>query len=797
MNELTMYINWPSRQFTSEEGGNPNPLTFVLGDQLRIETILQNRDTSGTIQSFNDLPIRTIRASLGKTMNPPTLGKFVLAKDLVDIPELDFAVTAADLQTALGAAEVSKVTDCCWLVRMPGTEEITFSETEGSNKLFPSSFCRVRKFEVGAYTWFEVRLIQTPWAFADSFERVLPEGPTVSRIRAGQPTGPGETVTNEIQAIKVPADFVGTYYVEFDFRTSAILGVQDGPDIIASTLNAMYDDGEVRFIVTNPENEKAYVEFVGELGETAHDLMVIRVNTFEQGRPNLILNLETSQFNTALRAADKIENVPFELEFEVMENEEDIEDPEISVRPVTIQMLVTCVREQIFSELALVPSIDFIRPPQPKSYQPMTVDQIITGQQHHVTVRGDGVARSFVIDHGLDTDDILVPSVLKNIAPCMLLIHGLDFTFQVVNEASVIVSLLDAAPTPAADGLKIIVTSAGPASAFSAHTHTIADIVGLQDLLDEYAERITTIEDKLPHTTPTASSTTTKVPIEITIPDKVEMLPGRYEEGFNFSAGIPLSRPPALPCAVHTASGDVLALTDPLPSTPTADRVYRNTTGASILIPGGRGLKSATILHTGDDLRFLRRASFDGRLWYPVQQLDNASTSHYPTQMERILTVIPINDKMLRTGKKLEVLFSLTTQMLKANVNAQYNVMVELGELPADTTPSPIGLNLRDVVWDTAVPIMSHRITMTELGVKSGFGFSIIRSVTNTFSTDRLLYGLWEASEKIPTSANFAIRIKLGLFDVENDPVHGGTVDDPKGTVFYKLTDAKAQITSN
>src|SRR5207248_7617968 len=124
-------------------------------------------------------------------------------------------------------------------------------------------------------------------------------------------------------------------------------------------------------------------------------LITVEVNTFAPGVLTFEMPLDRAQMAAALRAVTEIE-VPFEVELEIVDDGEDAADPAVPGRVITLfQQSVKIVREQIWEELALVQSIDWLRPPQPRDYIPFTPDQIIFGVQHYVAVFGNGLLRSF------------------------------------------------------------------------------------------------------------------------------------------------------------------------------------------------------------------------------------------------------------------------------------------------------------------------------------------------------------------------------------------------------------------
>ena len=176
-------------------------------------------------------------------------GRFKLWIGDTDTPDINFDANADTFKTA---AQGSGIIDT---VENPATGtwvvKTTRPDSEGpwpiyvhTNKLGPISFVRVRQFKQLGRWWFECRLIQAPLAFNDGHERVLPVPPTVRRIRTGSAGSETEPPVNELQALHLPPDFRGTYFLRWNYRVSKLLGIEDGPDEIAAALNAMFEKGQ-------------------------------------------------------------------------------------------------------------------------------------------------------------------------------------------------------------------------------------------------------------------------------------------------------------------------------------------------------------------------------------------------------------------------------------------------------------------------------------------------------------------------------------------------------------------------
>jgi len=789
VSDLDLYADLATRKLVARDGGAVTLPVLVLGDTLSCRLRTLDRVEDGDLRE-RDLNVRTLRASIGKVLEAPTAGGFKLRLNGADSAELRPSSTASEVQTAVqnvddtdefyDLQEVVAFGAGCWLLRFANSAAVPLAVAQ--NALQPESFARIRAFELSGTRWYEMRLIQAPLVFAGSHERVLPPPPTVRRIRSG--TTEGEFKTNEIQALVLPAEFRGTYFLRWHIRSTKLLGIDDGPEEIAAALNAMFGDSSSsrpaarRFEVTNPEPDHAYIEFTGDLAGEPQPLLTVSVHSFAPGVVTFTLDLARAELASALRETAQIE-LPFEVELEVVDDEQDAADSAVPGRLITLfQLPVKIAREQIWEELADVPAIDWLRPPQPRDYIPFTPDQIITGAQHYVAVIGDGVQRSFSLAHNLGTEALHV-TVRQN-SPGGRRLRDAEFTasFSSANEL-VLEFPADPAAAPALNSLALTLTSAGPRSAFQAHTHTIAQIAGLQEALDLLGARLTVVEDLLPSIRPGAERDDAE-PFGIEIPNKAELHPGRFPAGFEpktLTAGARL-KPGGLLPAIHDATIDPLVT--PLPDAALhAGKVFQNNTGATVLIPGGLGRRSSTLPPLGF-------AGSDGRAWYRLAR-DGATNSFFPTDFERELFMLHINEQMLRAGGTFKVEFDLGLQLLVATTRAQYLLLIEAGSAPSQLTPGPTGTNLEDITW-LGTPLLTQRLIVSSLNLKHHFGCAIKRDTIGALTADRLLYNVWEAAPQAPTNANFTLRARLTQFDTEN------SVTGAKGLVSYALTEAAAEI---
>lgn len=784
MSDLDLYADLITRKLVSSDGGALTLSPFVLGDQLRCTLRTYERSESGDLRE-RDLRVRTLRASIGRVLTAPTAGSFKLWIGDTNTPDINFDANADAFKTAAqGSGSIDTVENPAtgtWVVKTTRADsEGPWPITVHTNKLGPISFVRVRQFKQLGVWWFECRLIQAPLAFNSGHERVLPTPPSIRRIRAGDNGSETQPPINEIQALHLPPDFRGTYFLRWNYRISKLLGIEDGPDEIAAALNAMFEKGK-RFEATNPEPDNAYVEFIGELAGSPQPLITVEVNTFAPGALTFTLPLDRAEMAAALRTVAEIE-VPFEVEAEIVDDGEDIADPAVPGRIITLfQQPVKVVREQIWEEMETVQPIDWLRPPQPRDYIPFTPDQIIVGVQHYVAVFGDGEARSFSFPHNLGTEAFHL-TVRENQSGGKVL-DGFEAIIASANDLTL--DFPEVEPPPALNSLAIVISSAGPSSAFLAHTHTMAQILGLLDALAGVYARLEAIEDLLP-TPNLLTRRDAAVSQDIEIPDFTDVFPNaRMPADFDpksLSEGKvdKLPRPAGLLPAIHDPTVVPIAVPLPRPEQ-SAGNVFQNTTNVPLLVPGGLGRRGGYLEPQG-------YAGSDGRVWYRLSRAAETN-SFYPLDFERELFLLHINEAMWQPDGRFSVEFDLELQLFVANTRAQFLVVIEAGTAPGQGTPSPVSENLADVVWQPA-PLLSQRIVISGLKLKHHFGAIIKRSLDNVISAERKLYTAWSAcpAESVPLTSGFVLRARIVQFDTEN------SVRGAKGYVFAAMTEAKARI---
>jgi hypothetical protein len=650
-----------------------------------------------------------MKASLGRIFAPPDSGTFkVKGKNASNVDAysnvINFDADAATFGTAIAGiiktevlVGLSKAAAGCWIFRTESGVQMEYlaSPEEAyatGNLLLPFCFIRIRAYKGSSDEWWhEIRLIQTPMAFATVFDRVLPPGPTMERIRAGTASDTISVAnTNEVQALTLPITFKGTYFLKWSLRTTILLGTESGPTKIAEALNAMFTDGKERFTVSVPEDQKAYIEFVGELENAPQDLITVEVFSFQPGAPTITLDLGKAALHVALRGLAQIEKLPLEIQMQVVDNPDDVDDLMVPSRPITFQTEVTLVREQVYEEIDAVTNVNWTAPGQPTSYIPFTPGQVITGQQSYTAAFGNGSATVFSFLHNLATGNVSGFVIRENAANGNLLTQNADYDVDWTSANQVIVTF---PYVPASSSLALILTTAGPIAAFQAHNHSIAEVDLLQGQLDAFNARLVAVENLVPNVTLSAAVSRDLEDKEISFTSKSEVLLGKWPSGFSADAaaksgqGLP-ARGKALLPAIHDAS--VTSFTAlPLPSIATATgQVYQNNSGAVVVLAGGMGKPT-------ENVAVGAFFAGDGRTIYQVTQ-GVGTTSFFPTCMERELFQLPINERTLRVGGTVTIDSELVMGMLSSNSSGSYNVNIRVGAVSQTTSPLSTAITLTD-----------------------------------------------------------------------------------------------------
>jgi hypothetical protein len=758
--QATVYANFTTRRLTTTLGGSAISFpVFVQGDKVRIGLRFA--------ESLEGSPIEVqkivthIRASIGFVDARPTSGFFILRVDGQDTAPIPHDATAGAVQTALAAIGLDEAVvgrqDGSWIIST-GLQEIALSGYSAAgllSELRPVSFVRVRSTQVAGQYRHEVRLVQAPLASTASFETIVPPAPTVSEVQAGGASA--TTLWPEIQALKILPTFKGTYQLRRGFKKTRELSVDDGPDEIQDALTVLADEGG-SFSVSNPATN---IAFNGEMAGIDQDLIEVAVFSAPPGDPTVTLDLNTAEIAAALRSAPEIRP---ELEIEVTVRDEN--DPDKSHTLTPFRAPITLIRELNWEGLETAANIDWLRPPYGRTYIPFTLDQIITGSQHYVAPLGDGVNSDFTISHNLGTRDLHV-TVRQN-GGSRAIIEPLAVTLDGEDDLSITF-----AEVPALNGFVAIISTAGPVSAFQAHGHTIAQIEGLQLILDDLGERVEDLESFIPTSPPGVGSTSQTVIAAWELPELFEVFPTRQKIE---AKDVPSIKPDDLPRvggllpAVHVDPLVTTTVAAP-PTIPQSGVIYEYTnTAAPLVIPGYLGRRSTKLSAPG----FF---AWDGRGFYQAEQVIADEKVFYPTDFSRELFRIHVNGKQLRLGKRLSLDFSFVAAVFNSNTLVHWGVAIDIG-LPTANPPNPS--NIADVMF--LPPSLDHSFMLTSVPSSHGFGLRIVRKLVDSVDTcvvDRVIYGATEATETTLATANFILRGRLVRFDTDDHQT------DPRGLVAF------------
>jgi hypothetical protein len=761
--QATVYANLTTRRLTTTLGGSAVSFpAFVQGDKVRIGLRFA--------ESLEGSPIEVqkivthIRASIGFVDVRPTTGFFVLRVDGQNTASIPHDATAGAVQTALAAiglddAVVGKQ-DGSWIIST-GLQEIALSGYSVGgllSELRPVSFVRVRSIQVAGQYRHEVRLVQAPLASTASFDLIVPPAPTVSEVQAGGASA--TTLWPEIQALKIQPTFKGTYQLRRGFKKTRELSVDDGPDEIQDALSVLADD-EGSFSVSNPATNIAHITFNGSMAGIDQELIEVAVFSAPPGDPTIILDLNTAEIAAALRGAAELKP---ELEIEVTVQDEN--DPAKTYTLTPFRAPISLIRELNWEGLETAANIDWLRPPYGRTYVPFTPDQIITGSQHYVAPVGDGVNSDFTISHNLGTRDLHV-TVRQN-GGNRAIVEPLAVTLDGEDDLSITF-----AEPPAVNGYVVIISTAGPVSAFQTHGHTIAQIEGLQLILDDLGGRVEDLEAFIPTSLPGVSGAEQTVIAAWELPEIFEVFPTRQKIE---AKDVPSIKPADLPRvggllpAVHV---DPLVFTtaNVLPTSPATGVIYQYTNAAvPLVIPGYLGRRSTKLNAPG----FF---AWDGRGFYQVEQVIAGEQVFYPADFSRELFRIHVNGKQLRIGKQLSLDFSFVAAVFNSNTLVHWGVAIDIG-LPSGNPPSPS--NIADVTF--LPPSLDHSFMLTSIPSSHGFGLRVVRKIVDAVDTcvvDRVIYGATEATPTTMTTANFIVRGRLVRFDT------GDHQTDPRGLVAF------------
>ena len=767
-------ISKKTASYTIEPGTITLP-TVVQGDTFSIAVRLT--ETADNITTITAPSISYARLAYGPVDVAPTSGSFKVRVNAVTSSVITYGSTAASVAAVLNSIAAATGWSVLedqgsYIVGRTSNWVATSGITIVQNELVPDSFVRVTSYSANSTFYQELRPMQSPLAYTSAFALIVPPPPSITRVVTGYSDATTGVYVNEVQRLFIPPSFGTTFQIYRGTARTALLNKDDGATEIEAALMAgcvTVGAGET-FLVTNPENYVANIEFAGAMSGAPQSLLTVSVPVSPQGDATFDLDLNTQGMLAALRGDYEITHP---LTCEIGINYGTAATP--NVQYVTVfQQDLTTQADGAWTGLAAAQRINWLNPPQPTNYIPFTADQVITGIQSYTkVVTGSG---PWTIAHNLGTEAIHV-TLRENVSNGYFLVLASDYNLQTVTSQSVAIqSLIGSVGTI---GWAVMISSAGPTSAFLAHTHTIAQVVSLQDQLNSLGTRLASVEDILPAAGISSSSTVTQ-PYEIPVSARQSVM---FSNGLGLWAttdsilqisSVPSVQAPQLLEAISVTVGTAASVA--LPTVTTVDIVRAYTSGLNILVPR-IGLIPGSRLPTG--VAYIAAESTRAL----VYQVDNYSTgrTYYPKAYEATLFEIPINDKLFRAGTKAKLQWNLNLQSKAANATAQWYCIVDVGTITTVSTPATQTGNISDITWNST-PILSQQLIVTGEPVVHGMGVEILATSATQMDANYMSYGIWaSATTGKPSSRNFILRGRLANFDVID------TQGDARGWLGYAM----------
>jgi hypothetical protein len=398
------------------------------------------------------------------------------------------------------------------------------------------------------------------------------------------------------------------------------------------------------------------------------------------------------------------------------------------------------------------------------------------GTAINLTTNGTGT-NTVVLADGTVADAVMV-QVWKNTGSKEL-VSPSDYTVTRPSNNSVVVSGF--ASTPTAGQYQVNVMTVGRPATYQAHTHPIAEITGLQAILDAQSAAIAALQatagnlGAINNAGLTSGKLTRSLGSYFAMPG-VAILPEAPGAllGWNPYA-LPLN--PLLPArlqgAVHLLAASVENLPTPLPaaSSTYVGRVFTTATARTDFPKGG--------LLAGD------HAACDGRTWYRVAR-NGSETTWYPQAYELELFRFAVTTDDLVTGSVLDLNFGIEAALFTAAARERtrrsgmrWTLLVEYGTQTADSTPATTGANL-DTYFSAPTTMLSYTLYLSEKPWNGRFGITVTRPSAGAITATATKMFKTAAALAAPSTGNFAIRARLTRGDVEDAPT------DPKGLIAVR-----------
>lgn len=722
--DISGYYDLATKRFVSALESNSSvqipPIT--AGEDITIRA--KFRQTREGLADEIRPTVVAMRAVLGEVDQRPATGTIKLDVDGVEFSEaIAYDSTAPeDFEEALATA----------LVALAGITTVTVDYVQGSyfvifdddptiertivvteNTLFPTSFLRIRSFIRSGKYIYEFRFVKAPVGFSNTFSLGVGPIPTITVLREGGSIG--ETFWSEIQKLVVPPSFTGTFRIKRGEVRSDPLGSTSTLDEIQVAMEKLADAGGV-FGVSSPIENNYYLSFDGDMSGIDQELMTVEI--FDSPPPENVITFSTKTREMADLMMSYDQKA---LVLEVYAQLEDLEVENENKWHCLLRVPINVKEAVDWEELSTAPAIDWLNPPTLLRTRVFSPGQTSNGQIHYNELIGDGAGTSFEITHGLSTPFVDV-IILENTTPGDKMVEGTDYTWTRDNDDQVTITWLGTTPTE--DQYTVTILGLAQTSFFDAHTHTIADIDGLQEWIDSAEERFASLLASSAKGIGRELAATDGESARWTLPSLWELYPSRYQptktEGGVLST-IDLTevgengrkifdRGRGMLPAIHDASAEALPVPVPTASDTYAGKLYQNQSGASVVLPAGRGLRSLTI---ADD----EYAACDGFVWYPVVPYGRWGSAAFTSDYAEDATLFTFTDELaeqLEVGRTVEVsstgtlptgLASGTPYVIKTvdYVTRQFTLATSLSADPIEVSADGSGVHSLliedDITW--------------------------------------------------------------------------------------------------
>lgn len=621
------------------------------------------------------------------------------------------------------------------------------------NRIAPLSYLAYIAYPVDGEWIHDLRFTVAPFDGTTSWYRQLPLQPTFEPYREGGISG--GVATTEMQKLVLPPEFRGTFYIRRsdNLARSSLLDMNDGEEDVQKAVQALF--AEEGTIIVWPGENYLLIEFAGDLAGVDLALLEVIVADAPPGDPTVLLDLTRPSIYVALRALS-------ELKCQVVCTGRIVPDGAAADHPGDLLTFfkrdVTITKGDAFEALATVVDPRWLRDPNPIDYTPFDESQVSVSTASWDGPIGNGATNIVDVAHGLGTDRLAVITVRENAAGGRVLQNGVDYTVRVISPDLVRFTFLT---VPGVLGLYAAILGVQTINAWNPHLHTIEQVIDLGPKLDLLTSKVLALESKFSTVGIPATSGTTGTSWKL---DEVAEVIGYrgteavFDDKGNLDVTKLPTRAPIMFPAVHDAVTE--ALPDPIPNPATnAGKVYQNLSGADVLVVSGGG-------HRGISVRNNGFVACDGNNLYAATR-GGTSVSYYPTAFERTLGAFALSDRMLRVNKTLSWPFGVRIRLVNATVAAWWVLTLEWALIKSETTPAGIGLNLEKLDWNPT-PIFQIPISLGNVFQDHFFGVRIKR-LADGLKLTQTIYGADEGNDAAaPTSANFALRAKLGQFDTEN-----------------------------